>query len=238
MTGQPRRAVLYDVDGTLVDSSYLHVVAWWEAFRSQGHDISMTDIHRCIGMGSDSLVESLLDQPNDDAIEAHTDYYAPRLRQLRTFPDATKLLRRTHDEGLVVILATSASDKEAAHLRTALDADDVIDHMTTSEDAENAKPAADILLSAMKSADVKAENCIFVGDSVWDIKACARIDMPCIALLSGGISESELTAAGAVAVYRDPAHLLAEFDDAVLARLTAAAGRPGGLNAGDISDMR
>jgi HAD superfamily hydrolase (TIGR01509 family) len=228
MTGQPRRAVLYDVDGTLVDSSYLHVVAWWEAFRSQGHDISMTDIHRCIGMGSDSLVESLLDQPNDDAIEAHTDYYAPRLRQLRTFPDATKLLRRTHDEGLVVILATSASDKEAAHLRTALDADDVIDHMTTSDDAENAKPAADILTSALDSADLEAENCVFVGDSVWDIKACARIDMPCIALLSGGISERELTEAGAVAVYRDPAHLLAEFDDAVVSR----------LNAGDISDMR
>jgi HAD superfamily hydrolase (TIGR01509 family) len=219
VTDQPRRAVLFDVDGTLVDSSYLHVVAWWEAFRSQGYDVAMTDIHRCIGMGSDQLVEELIDKPNDDVVEAHTDYYAPRLRQLRTFPDAARLLHRTHDEGLVVILATSASGKEATHLRAALDSDDVIDHMTTSEDAENAKPASDILTSAMDAADLKAENCIFVGDSVWDIKACARIDMPCIALLSGGICSSELTAAGAVAVYRDPAHLLAEFDDAVLGRL-------------------
>jgi HAD superfamily hydrolase (TIGR01509 family) len=219
VTGQPRRAVLYDVDGTLVDSSYLHVVAWWEAFRSQGHDVAMTDIHRCIGMGSEQLVEALLEKSSDEAVEAHTDYYAPRLRQLRPFAGATGLLRRTHDEGLVVILATSASDKEAAHLRAALDADDVIDHMTTSEDAENAKPEADILVSAMESADVKAEHCLFVGDSVWDVKACTRVDMPCIALLSGGVSEAELRDAGAVAVYRDPAHLLEEFDDAVLGRL-------------------
>jgi HAD superfamily hydrolase (TIGR01509 family) len=219
VTSQSRRAVLFDVDGTLVDSSYLHVVAWWEAFRSQGHDIAMTDIHRCIGMGSDQLVDTLIDKPSDDVIEAHTDYYAPRLRQLRPFPDATKLLRRTHDAGLVVILATSASGKEATHLRAALDSDDVIDHMTTSEEAENAKPAADIVLSAMESADLEAENCVFVGDSVWDIKACARVDMPCIAVLSGGISKTELTAAGAVAVYRDPAHLLEDFEAAVLERL-------------------
>jgi HAD superfamily hydrolase (TIGR01509 family) len=179
----------------------------------------MTDIHRRIGMGSDQLVESLLGTPSDDVVEAHADYYAPRLRQLRPFSNATKLLRRTHDEGLVVILATSASDTEAAHLRAALNADDVIDHITTSEDAENAKPEADILLSAMESSDLKAENCVFVGDSVWDIKACTRIDMPCIALLSGGISEHELMDAGAVAVYRDPAHLLDEFDNAVLGRL-------------------
>jgi HAD superfamily hydrolase (TIGR01509 family) len=220
VTSEPRRAVLFDVDGTLVDSSYLHTVAWWEAFRSQGHDVAMTDIHRCIGMGSDQLVEALLDKPSDDVVEAHTDYYAPRLRALRPFPDAARLLRRTHEAGLVVILATSASGKEASHLRAALDSDDVIDHMTTSEDAENAKPEADILSAAMEAADVQAENCVFVGDSVWDIKACLRVDMPCIALLSGGISETELTSAGAVAVYRDPAHLLEEFDDAVLGRLT------------------
>jgi phosphoglycolate phosphatase-like HAD superfamily hydrolase len=123
----------------------------------------------------------------------------------------------------VVILATSASGKEAAHLRAALASDDVIDHMTTSEDADNAKPEPDILSAAMEAADLRAENCVFVGDSVWDIKACTRVDMPCIALLSGGIPETELTAAGAVAVYRDPAHLLEEFDDAVLGRLPAMA---------------
>jgi HAD superfamily hydrolase (TIGR01509 family) len=221
VTGKPRRAVLLDVDGTLVDSSYLHVVAWWEAFRSQGHDVAMTDIHRCIGMGSDRLVETLLDKPSDDVVEAHTDYYAPRLRQLRPVADATRLLRRAHDAGLVVVLATSASGKEALHLRAALDCDDVIDHMTTSEDADNAKPEPDIVVSAMESADLQTENCAFVGDSVWDIEACTRVDMPCIALLSGGISAAELTAAGAVAVYQDPAQLLEEFDTAVLGRLPA-----------------
>jgi HAD superfamily hydrolase (TIGR01509 family) len=219
VTSQPRRAVLFDVDGTLVDSSYLHVVAWWEAFRSQGHDVAMTDIHRRIGMGSDQLVEALLNKPSDDVVAAHTDYYAPRLRALRPFPDAARLLRRTHDAGLVVILATSASGNEAAHLRATLDADDVIDHLTTSEDADSAKPEPDILVSAIEAADLQAENCVFVGDSVWDIEACTRIEMPCIALLSGGICEAELTSAGAVAVYRDPAHLLEEFDDAVLGRL-------------------
>jgi HAD superfamily hydrolase (TIGR01509 family) len=219
VTSRARRAVLFDVDGTLVDSSYLHVVAWWEAFRSQGFDVAMTDIHRRIGMGSDQLVEALLDKPNDDVVAAHTDYYAPRLRQLRPFPDAVELLRRTHGEGLTVVLATSASDSEATHLRAALDADDVIDVMTTSEDAEAAKPEPDILQAALSAADIHAENCVFVGDSVWDVEACNRVAMPCIALLSGGISERELTEAGAVAVYRDPAHLLEEFEDGLLGRL-------------------
>jgi HAD superfamily hydrolase (TIGR01509 family) len=219
VSSQPRRAVLYDVDGTLVDSSYLHVVAWWEAFRAAGHDIAMTDIHRCIGMGSEQLVEKLLGAASDEAADAHSDYYAPRLRQLRPFADAAALLRRTHEAGLVVVLATSASDEEAKHLRAAIDADDVIDHMTTSEDADAAKPEADILLAAMESQGLQPENCLFVGDSVWDIEACKRADIPCIALLSGGISEPELSDAGAVGVYRDPAHLLEEFDDAVLGRL-------------------
>jgi HAD superfamily hydrolase (TIGR01509 family) len=194
-------------------------VAWWEAFRSQGFDVAMTDIHRRIGMGSDQLVEALLSKHNDDVVEAHTDYYAPRLRQLRPFPDAVQLLRRTHAEGLTVVLATSASDSEATHLRAALDADDVIDVMTTSEDAEQAKPEPDILQAALSTADLQAENCIFVGDSVWDVEACNRVGMPCVALLSGGISEHELTDAGAVAVYRDPAHLLEEFEGGLLGRL-------------------
>jgi HAD superfamily hydrolase (TIGR01549 family) len=211
--------VLFDVDGTLIDSNYLHVGAWWEAFRSQGHDVAMTDLHRLIGRGSEDLVESVLGRRDSQVVEAHTDFYAPRLRQLRAFPDAARLLRRTASCDLGVILATSASDKEAAHLRAALDADDVIDHMSTSEDADAAKPEPDILLSSLQAVGVSAVNCVFVGDSVWDVEACQRIEMLCVALLSGGICAHDLREAGAVAVYRDAAELFSNFDESPLGQL-------------------
>lgn len=216
MTTSPKPAALFDVDGTLIDSNYLHVVAWWEAFRSQRRDIPMADIHRLIGMGSEQLVETLIGTSDDDLIAAHADYYAPRLRQLRPFAEAAELLRRTSKAGYAVVLATSASAKEAPHLRAALDADDAIDHMSTSDDADAAKPEPDILQSALDAVGAKAEHAVFIGDTVWDVQACKRAGIPCIALLSGGITARELTAAGAVAVYADAAELLQGFDESPL----------------------
>src|SRR5206468_560873 len=135
--------VLFDVDGTLVDTNYLHVIAWWQAFRSQGHDVPMTRLHRTVGQGSDQFVSSILDHDDDKVADAHSDFYGQWKHQLVAFP----------------------------------------------------------------------------GAAVWDVQAAGRAGVPCVCVLTGGISESELREAGAIAVYRDVAHLAAEFDDSPLGKL-------------------
>jgi HAD superfamily hydrolase (TIGR01509 family) len=215
--------VLYDVDGTLVDTNYLHVVAWWRAFRARDCRVSMTDIHRTVGQGAGRLVESLLGEPDDDVVQGHTDFYAPFLYGAPAFPGAADLLRATKKARLGVVLATSASEKEASMLRRAIDADDFIDALTNSDDVESSKPEPDIVQAALDKADLSAEHALFVGDTVWDVEAARRAGLDCVAVLSGGISEHELREAGAVAVYRDVAALLDGFDTSPLGELARRA---------------
>jgi HAD superfamily hydrolase (TIGR01509 family) len=216
--------VLYDVDGTLVDTNYLHVIAWWHAFRSRGHRVSMTDVHRRIGQGAGRLVESLLGEADEDVVKAHTDFYSPFLYETPVLPGAADLLRATKKAGLSVVLATSASEKEAGMLRQSIDADDVIDALTNSDDVESSKPDPDIVQSALDKAGLDAGRAIFVGDTVWDVEAARRAGLECVAVLSGGISEHELREAGAVEVYRDAADLLGAFDSSPLGELARRAG--------------
>lgn len=216
--------VLFDVDGTLVDTNYLHVVAWWHAFRAAGHQVSMTDIHRTVGQGAGRLIDSLLGAQDDAVEQGHTDFYSPFLYEAPAFPHAADLLRTTKKAGLSVVLATSASEKEAGMLRQAIDADDVIDALTNSDDVESSKPEPDIVQAALDKADLSADRALFVGDTVWDVEAARRAGLDCVAVLSGGISEHELREAGAVAVYRDVAALLDGFDESPLGELARRAG--------------
>ena len=212
MTSKP--GILFDVDGTLVDTTYLHTVAWWEALRQHDNDVPMAEIHRSIGMGSDHILEHLLgpdrDTDADDAIvKAHDILYGAWWERLRPLPGAADLLRACAERGLTVVLASSAKEPELKRLRRVLDADDVITAATSSADAESSKPAPDILQAALDQSDVDPGNCVFVGDAVWDVKAAGKLDIPCIGLECGGTSAAELADAGAVATYRDPAALLA-----------------------------
>jgi phosphoglycolate phosphatase-like HAD superfamily hydrolase len=200
-------AVLFDVDGTLVDTNYLHVVAWAEAFRIGGYDVAMSDLHALIGQGSDRLVDSVLGHGDDTVVDAHADLYGARLHTLRAFEGAATLLRRTSRSGALVVLATSASGHD----------DDVIDHVSTSDDADASKPAPDIVESALSAAGKAAADCVFVGDSVWDVKAAIKAGMPCVCVETGGIGAAVLRDAGAVAVYPHVAALLADFDNSILA---------------------
>jgi HAD superfamily hydrolase (TIGR01509 family) len=213
------QGVLFDVDGTLVDTNYLHVVAWWQAFRSQGHDVAMTDLHRTVGQGSDQFVASIIGRDDEKVRNAHSDFYGQWKHQLAAFRGAADLLRMTKKAGLSVVLATSASEAEAEHLTAALDADDWIDVVTTSGDVDASKPDPDIVNTALKKAGLTASDTVFVGDTVWDVEAAGRAGLPCVAVLTGGISAAELRDAGAVAVYRDVAHLLEEFESSALAGL-------------------
>ena len=223
MADRATHGVLFDVDGTLVDSNYLHVVAWWHAFRAHGHTPAMTDLHRTVGQGSERFVESILGRPDDDVAAAHSDFYGPFLHELAAFQGAADILRCTKAAGLAVVLATSASAQEAAHLRAAIDADDVIDCLTNKDDVDESKPDPDIIETAMGKADLRADRCVFVGDTVWDVEAARRAGIDCVCVLSGGVGESELRDAGALAVYRDVRHLLDDFDSSPLGTLAKQA---------------
>ena len=214
-------AALFDVDGTLVDTNYLHTVTWWQAFAQAGHLVAMTDIHRSIGMGSDQMLDHLLPGDRDrdadpELSTSHSALYAAYWSRLRALPRAADLLRACQRRGLAVVLASSAGEPEFAALRAALDAEDAIDAATFSGDVAASKPAPDLVEVALEKAGASAREAVFVGDTVWDVQACQKAGVPCIGLLSGGISRDELIEAGAAQVYSGPAELLAGLDGSLL----------------------
>jgi HAD superfamily hydrolase (TIGR01509 family) len=219
--GENPKAVLFDVDGTLVDTTYLHAVAWWEAFAQAGHDVPMAWIHRAIGMGSDQLLDVLLpaerDTSSDAAISAaHGALYSVYWSRLRPLPGAADLLRACHQHGLRVVLASSADPAELDVLMAALDADGAVDEATSAGDVDQSKPAPDLVQVALDKVGLRPAEAMFVGDAVWDAQACQRAGVPCVGVLSGGVSQAELLEAGAVRVYRDAAEILASFPASLL----------------------
>jgi phosphoglycolate phosphatase-like HAD superfamily hydrolase len=201
-------AVLFDVDGTLVDSNYLHVYAWQRAFAEQGLSVDAWRIHRSIGMDGSALVRELSDGAAGDIEqrlkELHGQHYRDAAPLLRPLPGAQLLLRRVAELGLQVVLATSAPEDELAMLRDVLDCDDVVSEVTTSRDVDIAEPQPDIIQVALDRAGVTAEKAVFIGDAVWDVEACLRATVPCIGVLTGGTGRAELRNAGATAVFEDP----------------------------------
>jgi HAD superfamily hydrolase (TIGR01509 family) len=220
------RAVLFDVDGTLMDTNYLHTVSWWQAFAQGGHHVPMVDIHRAIGMGSDLLLDRLLpadrDTGADERLQAsHDALYATYWTRLRRLPGAVELLRACKSRGLTVVLASSAGEAESGALRAALDAEDAIDDATFASDVERSKPAPDLVQVALQKAAVPAGQAVFVGDTVWDAQASQKAGVPCIGLLSGGIGRDELADAGAAQIYAGPADLLDNLAGSLLGRTVA-----------------
>jgi HAD superfamily hydrolase (TIGR01509 family) len=223
------RAVLFDVDGTLVDTNYLHAVTWWQAFAQGGHYVPMADIHRAIGMGSDQMLDRLLpggrDKDADDTLRtSHDALYATYWSRLRPLPGAVDLLRACKARGLTVVLASSAGQAESGVLRAALDAEDAIDDATFAGDVDRTKPAPDLVQVALQKAAVPAWQAVFVGDTVWDARASRKAGVPCIGLLSGGICREELAGAGAAQIYADPGDLLARLPDSLIGRPAGARG--------------
>ncbi|MEV7607614.1 HAD family hydrolase [Paenarthrobacter sp. NPDC089322] len=225
-TGGPkRRGVLFDVDGTLIDSSYFHALAWWQAFRREGLDRQLSDIHRSVGMGGDRLIQHLVPDCPDEMQEqlkaAHGAVFSTFWPSLRPFDSARDLLAACSDAGLAVGLASSAQERDLDVSRRLLDAGTSIDAWTSSNDAKESKPAPDILLACLGKLGLEPADVVFVGDAVWDVKAAAAIGVPTIGLTCGGISEAELRDAGAAEVYDNPRHLLEKLESSAIGRLTA-----------------
>jgi HAD superfamily hydrolase (TIGR01509 family) len=209
--------VLFDVDGTLVDSPYLHVVAWWQAFRQFEHDVPMASIHRAIGMGSDRIIDDLLgterSRSDDDTIRAaHTALFAEYWQRLRPTPGARRLLRACDGRGLQVVLASAADRLELEAMLRAIDADEVITEAISASDSTSSKPAPDLIQTALDRSGLDPRHVVYVGDSVWDVDAAGKLDIPTIGLTCGGISAAELGDAGAVEVYEHPAELADALD--------------------------
>lgn len=220
MSAQQSAAVLFDVDGTLVDSNYLHVRAWTEAIEAVGRSVPRWKVHRAIGMDSTQLLARLLGSDAESlgaqAKELHARKYDELADQLRPFDCARDLLRAVHERGIAVVLATSAPENELAKLRDALECEDAISYVTSSGDVEQAKPDPEVLQAALQKAGVPASRAVLVGDAVWDGIAAQRVGLPFVGVLSGGLGEGELRGAGACAVYEDACDLLRGIEQSPL----------------------
>jgi HAD superfamily hydrolase (TIGR01549 family) len=216
------KAVLLDIDGTLVDTNYLHVDAWLRACADVGHPVDAWRVHRAIGMDSARLLETLLgddaERLSDAVKDRHAVHYAADQERMRRFAGAQELLRELAGRGVQVVLATSAPQEEFDMIIQALDPGDTVSEVTTAEDVESAKPAPDVVQVALEKAGVAADEAIMVGDAAWDAEACSRAGVRCIGVLSGGYAAAELRDAGAIRVYDDVAQLLRELDDSPLYR--------------------
>ncbi len=213
-----RPGVLFDVDGTLLDTNYLHTLAWWQAFRDNGHEVAMWTLHRAIGIGSEELVQRVLGRPDDGTGQAHSERYDALRDQVTAFPRAGELLSGCADLGLTVVVATSGRKDDLDWMLPAIGAaDGVIAGTTTSDDVAAAKPHPDLLEVAVRDHQLDPDRTVAVGDTVWDVEAAKGAGLPCVALLCGGIGPDELS--GAVARYDDPAALLDALDSSPIGRL-------------------
>ena len=215
------QAVLFDLDGTLVDSNDFHVAAWDEAFREAGHPIDRDTIRGQIGKGGDQLVPTLLPDLSGKAGEAiaqrQGELFRTRYRdRVRPFAGAGELVRRVASSGRTVILASSANREDLAHYQRLLDIGDVVDATVSKDDVATSKPAGDIFAAALAKAHVGADRAIVIGDTPYDIDAAQRCGIATVAVRSGGFDAAALR--GAIARYDDVATLLGQFDRSPLNR--------------------
>ena len=210
------RGVLFDVDGTLVDTSYQHTIAWWQALRDAGFEVPLREIHRAIGMGADTLLPHLIGRTDEDLTGAHDHYVAPYLEQVQVFAAAPELLRECKARGMVVVLASSSGEKQLERVRREIGADDAIDFATTSADVQQSKPAPDLVHVALEKSGLSAAGAVMVGDTRWDVEAAAGAGVACVGLMCGGWSEAELREAGAAEVWASTAEMLAHLDESIV----------------------
>jgi len=213
----PRIAVV-DVDGTLVDTNYQHALAWYRAFRALGETFPIWRIHRHIGMGGDQLVSALggdeVEQRiGDEARERWVEEADPLMDEIAVLPGARDLLVTLRTRGHRVVLASSGKPHHVERYLDMLDARDVAEAWTTSEDVEATKPAPDLLQVALTKLGEPADApSVVIGDSVYDVQAAANAGMPAVVVRSGGFGDDELRDAGAVDLFDTPADLRAGLD--------------------------
>lgn len=225
--------MIFDVDGTLVDTNPAHVEAWRRAFERFGFDVPVERITVEIGKGGDKLVPSILgDEVEERCGEAlrraqKEEFLAiARRERFRVFPGVPGLFPALRERGIRTALATSSDEThlQATLASAGMDLTRLVDVVVTKSDADESKPAPDIVVAAVEKLGLSVGQCAMVGDTVYDGLACAAAGVVFLGVLSGGTPAGELLEAGAVAVWRDVGHLLADLDPALeIASLAAAA---------------
>jgi len=218
------KAILFDVDGTLIDTNDLHAAAWVEAFRDFGFEIPFEEVRSQIGKGGDNLIPSLIppeklqdkqEEMEDYRSELYQRSYLPRAVP---FPGVRALFERLADDGVKIVLASSAKAKEVDFALGILGASDLVHATTSADDVENSKPDPDIFQSALKKVSpLGAEDVVVVGDTPWDVKAACKAGLRTIAVRSGAFPDTELLEAGAAELYDGPEDLLRNYERSLLA---------------------
>jgi HAD superfamily hydrolase (TIGR01509 family) len=217
-------AVLFDVDGTLIDSNDLHTAAWQETFRHFGHDVPFERIRGQIGKGGDNLIPSLLPDIGAEQQEALDSFrsdlfqrdYLPRVVP---FPCVRELFERLAADGKKIVLASSAKGAEVKFHLGVIGGEDLVTATTSADEVEHSKPCPDIFAAALaKVAPLGADEVLVVGDSPFDILAAKKLGLRAIGVRSGGFPDAELLEAGADELYDGPEDLLRRYEDTLFAR--------------------
>jgi HAD superfamily hydrolase (TIGR01509 family) len=218
-------AVIFDVDGTLIDSVDYHARAWLWALARHGHDIPFEEIRAQIGKGGDQLMPVFLseeeiahigDQMSEERGSFFKDEYLPHLH---AFPLVRELFERIKADGKKIVLASSAKEDELERYEKIAGIDDLIGESTSSADAEKSKPHPDIFQAALaKLGGIDPSRAIVVGDTPWDALAASKLGLRTIGVLCGGFAEDDLRSAGCIAIFANPADLLARYDESPLGR--------------------
>ncbi len=212
------KAVIFDLDGTLVDSNDLHVQAWSEAFRHFGKNFSEKELREQIGKGGDQYLPEFLSETELRTIGEEIDKFRSELFQkkylgrVQPFPEVRELFQRIRESGKRIALASSGNDDEVEHYVKLLGIGDLIEGQTSKTDVKHSKPRPDVFTSVLHLLGLPPAEAIAVGDTPYDVQAAKKIELSTIALLCGGFPEDELRAAGAIAIFRDPADLLENFN--------------------------
>jgi len=216
------KGIIFDIDGTLVDSNDAHAESWVDTFAEAGYDVPFDVVRPLIGMGGDKLLPKTIGVSNDSDVgkkltkrrsEIFEEKYLPTLRPL---PGARDLVLRVRSDGLKPLVATSAKDKQMKNLLKAAQVEDLMEERATASDAKRSKPDPDIVHAAIEESGVAASELLMIGDTPYDIEAAQRARVGAIALRSGGWGDADLV--GAVEIYDDPADLLAQYDSSIIAR--------------------
>jgi HAD superfamily hydrolase (TIGR01549 family) len=218
------QAVIFDLDGTLIDSNEAHVLAWERTFRHFGKIFPIDQLRKHIGKGADQYLPEFLSPEELRTIGKGIDEYRSNLFKkeylphLRPFPGVRDLFERIKRDGKRIALATSGKRQDLRFYKKIAQIEDLTDYELTADDADKSKPAPDLFEATLKNlGDPPAEAVRNVGDTPYDVQAAHKVGIATIAVLSGGFSEAELRAAGAAAIYKDPADLLKHYETSPIA---------------------
>lgn len=210
----PVHTVVLDLDGTLVDSVYVHTTCWRAAFRDVGVEVASHHLHRAIGMGSDRLVAHVAGEPveralGDEIRSRHARHLDQRFHEIAATPGAAELLDALRARGLRLVLASSGERDQADRMLDLVEGADVaLESVVTGSDAQESKPDGELVGRALDSIGAEAQGAVLLGDTVWDARAAADAGVACLGILTGGITEEELLRAGCAEVYDSPADLV------------------------------